>query len=58
MEDASLRHESLLSTGGCTSVVPYWLFSVIERAKTLDPEKIIKILEGDTYASRTGRSSR
>ncbi len=27
----------------------YWLLSVIERAKSTDPEKIIKVWEGDTY---------
>jgi branched-chain amino acid transport system substrate-binding protein len=29
----------------------YWMFSVIERAASLDPEKIIKVWEGDTYQS-------
>jgi branched-chain amino acid transport system substrate-binding protein len=27
----------------------YWLLSVIERAQSTDPEKIIKTWEGDTY---------
>jgi ABC-type branched-subunit amino acid transport system substrate-binding protein len=33
----------------------YWLFSVIERAKSTDPEKIIKVWEGDTYQYVNGR---
>ena len=33
----------------------YWLFSVIERAKTLDPEKIIKVWEGDVYQYPNGK---
>ena len=33
----------------------YWMLSVIERAKSLDPEKIIKVWEGDTYQATNGR---
>ncbi len=33
----------------------YWLLSVIERAKSTDPEKIIKVWEGDTYQYVNGR---
>ncbi len=33
----------------------YWLFSVVERAKSLDPEKIIKLWEGDTYQYVNGK---
>jgi branched-chain amino acid transport system substrate-binding protein len=33
----------------------YWLFSVIERAKSLDPEKIIKTWEGDVYQYPNGK---
>ena len=33
----------------------YWLLSVIERAKSTDPEKIIKIWEGDTYKYGNGK---
>jgi branched-chain amino acid transport system substrate-binding protein len=33
----------------------YWLLSVIERAGTLDPEKIIKVWEGDTYRFVNGK---
>ncbi len=33
----------------------YWLLSVIERAKSEDPEKIIKVWEGDTYRYQNGK---
>jgi branched-chain amino acid transport system substrate-binding protein len=33
----------------------YWLLSVIERAKSTDPEKIINVFEGDTYQYSTGK---
>jgi ABC-type branched-subunit amino acid transport system substrate-binding protein len=33
----------------------YWLFSVMERAKSTDAEKIIKVWEGDTYQYVNGR---
>jgi branched-chain amino acid transport system substrate-binding protein len=33
----------------------YWLFSVIERAKSTDAEKIRKVWEGDTYRFANGK---
>ncbi len=33
----------------------YWLFSVIERAQSTDPEKIIKVFEGDSYRYANGK---
>ena len=33
----------------------YWFLSVVERAKSTDPEKIIKLWEGDTYQYVNGR---
>ncbi|MBA7582939.1 hypothetical protein ES708_24877 [subsurface metagenome] len=33
----------------------YWLLSVIERAGSTDPEKIIKVFEGDTYEYSIGK---
>jgi branched-chain amino acid transport system substrate-binding protein len=33
----------------------YWLLSVIERAKSTDPEKIIKVWEGDSYRYVNGK---
>ncbi|MEE9911634.1 MAG: ABC transporter substrate-binding protein [Deltaproteobacteria bacterium] len=40
---------------GAFTLAPYWLFSVLERAKSTDPEKIIKVWEGDTYQYVNGR---
>ena len=34
--------------------VNYWMFSVIERAGSTDPEKIIKVWEGDRYKNPAG----
>lgn len=33
----------------------YWLLSAIERAQSVDPEKLIKVLEGDTYQYVNGK---
>jgi len=33
----------------------YWLLSVVERAASTDPEKIIQVWEGDTYELPTGQ---
>jgi ABC-type branched-subunit amino acid transport system substrate-binding protein len=33
----------------------YWLMSVLERAKSTDPEKIIQVWEGDTYQYPNGK---
>jgi branched-chain amino acid transport system substrate-binding protein len=33
----------------------YWLLSVMERAGSTDPEKIIKVFEGDTYQFANGK---
>ena len=33
----------------------YWLLSVMERAKSTDPEKIVKVWEGDTYRFANGK---
>jgi len=44
-------------SGGIGSYIEqtYWLFSVIERAASLDPEKIIKVWEGDSYQYGNGK---
>jgi len=42
-------------TFGSWTQQTYWLFSVLERAKSTDPEKIIKVYEGDTYQYVNGR---
>jgi branched-chain amino acid transport system substrate-binding protein len=47
--------EHLAGNGGAWAMHTYWLFSVVERAKTLDPEKIISIWEGDSYRFANGK---
>ena len=42
-------YEWPLGTIGSYIEQTYWLLSVIERAKSTDPEKIIKVWEGDVY---------
>ena len=41
---------------GSWTNVTYWLMSVLERAKTLDPEKIIAIWENDSYRFVNGKT--
>jgi branched-chain amino acid transport system substrate-binding protein len=43
-----------LGAGAKTLNVSYWMMDVIERAASTDPEKIIKVWEGDTYKSLNG----
>ncbi len=40
---------------GAWTNVTYWMMSVIERAKTTDPEKIISIWENDTFKFVNGK---
>ncbi|MRR16194.1 MAG: branched-chain amino acid ABC transporter substrate-binding protein [Deltaproteobacteria bacterium] len=40
---------------GSWTNVTYWLMSVVERAKTTDPEKIISIWENDTFKFVNGK---
>jgi len=39
---------------GTTAQLTYWLLSVIERAGSTDPDKIIEVWEGDSYEMATG----
>jgi len=41
---------------GSWTGVTYWLLSVIERAKSTDPEKIISVWENDTYKFVNGKT--
>jgi len=43
-----------LGAGGKTIAMSYWMMDVIERAGSTDPEKIIKVWEGDTYKALNG----
>ena len=47
------EHDS--SNLGSYTMQMYWLLSVIERAKSTDPEKIIKVWENDTYRFANGK---
>ena len=47
--------EHLVGAGGSWIMNTYWLLSVMERAKSTDAEKIIKIWEGDTYRYVNGK---
>jgi ABC-type branched-subunit amino acid transport system substrate-binding protein len=38
-----------------TQMQVYWLLSVIERAKSTDPDKIIKVWENDSYRTLSGK---
>ncbi|MCX7982902.1 MAG: ABC transporter substrate-binding protein [Syntrophales bacterium] len=40
---------------GLYGQITYWLLSVIERAKSTDPEKIIKVWEGDVFRYANGK---
>lgn len=40
--------------GAKTMIMGYWMWDVVERAGTTDPEKIIATWEGDTYKSLNG----
>ena len=48
-------YEHANSNLGSYMMAGYWLFSVIERAGSTDPEKIIKVWEGDTYRFANGK---
>jgi ABC-type branched-subunit amino acid transport system substrate-binding protein len=51
----SVTYEVYGGSWGTWSNTTYWLMSVIERAKSTDPEKIIKIWEGDTFRYVNGK---
>ncbi|NLX52200.1 MAG: ABC transporter substrate-binding protein [Deltaproteobacteria bacterium] len=51
----SVRNVGAFGNGVSVLMQTYWLLSVMERAKSTDPEKIIKIWEGDTYRYVNGK---
>ncbi len=51
----SSRYEQGIMQIGALRDSIYWLLSVIERAGSTDPEKIIKVWEGDSYQYVTGK---
>lgn len=50
-----MRYVGSAGNGASLVMETYWLLSVIERAKSTDPEKIIKIFENDTYRYVNGK---
>ncbi len=52
--NSNLYKHPVGSTGSYTQQT-YWLLSVIERAGSTDPEKIIKVFEGDSYQYENGK---
>ena len=53
LQQPSLRAWTAVDRPLCMQT--YWLLSVMERAKSTDPEKIIKLWEGDTYRMVNGK---
>jgi len=49
------NYEHPLGSLGSYIEQTYWLLSVVERAASADPEKIIKVWEGDTYQYANGK---
>lgn len=43
------------SVGGSFPMQTYWLLSAIERAKSTDPDKVVAVLENDTYRMANGK---
>lgn len=46
---------SVAGVGGSWLMQTYWLFDLMERAKTTNGEKIIQLWEGDTYRQANGK---
>ena len=51
----SPHYEHGINNQGSWTMQMYWLLSVIERAKSTDPEKIIKVWENDSYRTINGK---
>lgn len=43
------------SVGGSWMMQTYWLFDIMERAATTNPEKMIRLWEGDSYRQANGK---
>lgn len=50
-----MRYAGTAGNGASLVMETYWLLSVMERAKSTDPEKIIKVWEDDTYRYVNGK---
>ena len=51
----SIAYQHATANGAIWLMQTYWLFSVVERAKTLAPEKIISVWENDSYRIVNGK---
>ena len=51
----ALRYGMYATSWGSWTNTTYWLMSVIERARSTDPEKIISVWEGDTFRFVNGK---
>jgi branched-chain amino acid transport system substrate-binding protein len=51
----SRAYEHACANGAAWVMQTYWLFSVVERAKSTDPEKVIAAWENDTYRYVNGK---
>lgn len=52
----TIRYSHIFGNPALYAYSIYWTASVIERAKTLDPEKIISVWEGDSYQYPNGKT--
>ena len=48
-------YQNPISNIASWTMYTYWLLDVIERAKSTDPDKILKVWEGDTYRMANGK---
>jgi len=51
----TIAYQHATANGAVWLMQTYWLFSVVERAASLDPEKIIKVWENDSYRFVNGK---
>ena len=51
----SRSFEPFIGNNAAWAMHTYWLLSVIERAKSTDPEKIVAVWENDTYRMMNGK---
>lgn len=51
----TLAYQHATASGAIWLMQTYWLFSVVERARSLDPEKIIALWEKDSYRIVNGK---
>jgi ABC-type branched-subunit amino acid transport system substrate-binding protein len=51
----TIAYQHATANGAAWLMQTYWLFSVVERAKSTDPEKVIKVWENDSYRFVNGK---